>query len=183
MGTESLSFYHPNLLCCLDQMVAAIELSQHLVLSSKTVRPIIPRGARCIGHVKMMWSAVCSQAPHSHFAEEAPTHLCIDEPKRPTPVRRQLSWTGQQMLSRSPVREYVCPPNLYDRPKPNLLKRLGIYCYGCSGKALKVANALLRAGEQQNASSTSSKPCHSSAKHRRSHCKQDERSLPSCCTA
>ena len=93
MGTEGLSFYHPSLLCCLDQMLAVIELSQHLVSSSKTVRLVIPRGARCVGHVKMLWSAVCLLAPHSHFAEEARLHLCMDEPKRPTPVRRRLSLT------------------------------------------------------------------------------------------
>ena len=74
MGTEGLSFYYPNLLCCLDQMLAVIMLSQHLVSLSKTVRPIIPRGARCMGHVKIMWSAVCLLAPHSHFAEVARPH-------------------------------------------------------------------------------------------------------------
>ena len=98
MGTEGLSFYHPNLLCCLDQMLAVMELSQHLVLSSKTVRPINPQGARCMGHVKIMWSAVCSLAPHSHFAEEAGLHLCMDEPKRSTPVRRQLSLTQAVLI-------------------------------------------------------------------------------------
>ena len=91
METEGLSFYHRNLLCYLDQMLAVIESSQHFVSSSKTVRPIIPRGARCVGHVKIMWSAVCSLAPHLHFAEEARPHLCMDEPKRPKPVRRRLS--------------------------------------------------------------------------------------------
>ena len=30
-----------------------------------------------------MWSAVCSLAPRSEFAEEARPHLCVDEPKRP----------------------------------------------------------------------------------------------------
>ena len=92
-GTEGFSFYHPSLLCCLDQMLAVMKLSQHLVSSFKTVRPIIPRGARCVGHVKIMWSAVCSLAPHSHFAEEARPHLCMDEPKSPTPLRWQLSLT------------------------------------------------------------------------------------------
>ena len=52
MGTEGLSFYHPNLLCCLDQMLALTELSQHLVSSSKTVRPIISRGARYVDMLK-----------------------------------------------------------------------------------------------------------------------------------
>ena len=46
-----------------------------------------------MGHVKIMWSAVCSLAPYSHFAEEARPHLCMDEPKRPMPVRRRLSLT------------------------------------------------------------------------------------------
>ena len=53
-GIEGLSFYHPNMLCCIDHMLAVIELSQHLVSSSKTVRPVIPRGARCMGHAKIM---------------------------------------------------------------------------------------------------------------------------------
>ena len=93
IGAEGLSFYHPNLLCCLDQLLAVMELSQHLVLSSKTVRPIIPRSARCMRHVKIMWSAICPLAPHSHFAEGARPHLCMDELKRSTPVRRRLSLT------------------------------------------------------------------------------------------
>ena len=89
MGTEGLSFYHSNLLCFRNQMLAVIELSQHLVLSSKFAIPIIPRVARCVGHVKIMWSAVCLLAPHSHFAEEARPHLCMDEPfiqDQPFPV-------------------------------------------------------------------------------------------------
>ena len=54
MVTEGLFFYHINLLCCLDQMLAVMKLSQHLVSSSKTVRPNTPRGARCMSHVKIM---------------------------------------------------------------------------------------------------------------------------------
>ena len=103
MGTEGLSFYHPNLLCCLDQMLAVIELSQHLVLSSKTVRPIILRGDRCVGYVKIMWFAVCSLEPHSHFAEAARPHLCMEEPKRPTPVPRRLSLTQAVLVKLIPV--------------------------------------------------------------------------------
>ena len=56
MGTKGLSFYHINLLCFLDQMLAVMELNQHLVSSSKTVRPIISGGAQCMAHVKIMWS-------------------------------------------------------------------------------------------------------------------------------
>ena len=91
MAIEDLSFYHPGLLCCLDQVLAVVELSQYLVWSSITVRLIIPRDARCVRHVKIMWSAVCSLARHSHFAEGARPHLCMNELKRPTPVQRRLS--------------------------------------------------------------------------------------------
>ena len=80
MEVKGLSFYHHSLLCCPDQMLAVTKLSKHLVSSFKTVRPIIPRGARCVGHHKIIWSAVCSPAPRSHFAEEARHYLCMDEP-------------------------------------------------------------------------------------------------------
>ena len=66
---------------------------QHRVLSSKTVRPRAPCGARCIGHAIRAWSAVCSTAPHLQFGEGARPHLCIDEWNRSTPVRRRLSIT------------------------------------------------------------------------------------------
>ena len=46
-----------------------------------------------IGHVVRIWSAVCLEAPHSQFGEEATPHLCMDEWNRPTPVRRRLSLT------------------------------------------------------------------------------------------
>ena len=68
-GAEGLSFYYPRLLHCLDQMLAAMLLSQHRVSSSKTVRPRAPCGARCMGHIVSTWSAVCSEAPHSQFGE------------------------------------------------------------------------------------------------------------------
>ena len=92
-GGEGLSVYYPRLLHCLDQMVAVVLLSQHRVSSSKTVRPRAPCGVRCIGHTVRTWSAVCSEAPHSQFGEEARPHLCMDEWNRPTPVRRRLSLT------------------------------------------------------------------------------------------
>ena len=78
-GAEGLSFYYPRLLHCLDQMLAVMLLSQHRVLSSKTVRPRAPCGARCMGHIVSTWSAVCSEAPHSQFGEGARPHLCMDE--------------------------------------------------------------------------------------------------------
>ena len=92
-GAEGLSFYYSRLLHCLDQMLAVMSLSQHRVLSSKTVRPRAPCGARCIGHAVSTWSAVCSEAPHSQFGEGAKPRLCMDEWNRPTPVRRRLSLT------------------------------------------------------------------------------------------
>ena len=49
-GAESLSFYYPRLLYCLNQMLVVMLLSQHRVSSSKTVKPRAPCGARCIGH-------------------------------------------------------------------------------------------------------------------------------------
>ena len=103
VGTEGLSFYHPNLLCCLDQILAVMDLIQDLVSSSKTVRPIILRGARCMGHVKIMQFKVCSLAPHSHFAEEARPHLYMEEPKRPTPVRRLLSLIQAILVKLIPI--------------------------------------------------------------------------------
>ena len=92
-GAEDLSFYYPRLLHCLDQMLAAMSLSQHRVSSSKTVRPRASCGARCVGHAVSTWSAVCSEAPHSQFGERARPHLCMDEWNRPTPVRRRLNLT------------------------------------------------------------------------------------------
>ena len=84
-------------------MLAVMKLRQHLVSSSKTVIPIIARGARCVGHAKIMLSAVCLLAPHSHFAEEAKPHLCIDEPKRPTPVCRRLSLIQAFLVKLIPI--------------------------------------------------------------------------------
>ena len=39
---------------CLGQMLTVRDFSQHLVSSSKTIRPNIPRGARCMRHCEMM---------------------------------------------------------------------------------------------------------------------------------
>ena len=92
-GDESLSFYYPRLLNCLNQMLAVMLLSQHRVSSSKTVRPRAPCGVRCIGHAVSTWSAICSEAPHLQFCKGAKPHLCMDEWNCPTPVRRRLSLT------------------------------------------------------------------------------------------
>ena len=39
---------------CLGQMLTVRDFSQHLVSSSKTIRPNITRGARCMGHCEAM---------------------------------------------------------------------------------------------------------------------------------
>ena len=60
-----LSFYYSRLLYCLDHMLAVMVLSQHRVLSFKTVRLRAPYSVRCMGHVIKTWSDVCSGTPHS----------------------------------------------------------------------------------------------------------------------
>ena len=50
-GFILLPLWPPN---CLGQMLTVRDFSQHLVSSSKTIRPNIPRGARCMGHCEMM---------------------------------------------------------------------------------------------------------------------------------
>ena len=59
-------------------MLAVVVLSQHPVSSSKTVRPVTPRGSQCMGHVKITRSAACLVAPHSQFDEGARPHLYMD---------------------------------------------------------------------------------------------------------
>ena len=88
-GAESLSFYYPRLLHCLNQMLKVVLLSQHRVSLSKTVRPRAPIGARFIGHAVRTWSAVCSEVPHSQFGEGARPYLCMDEWNRPTESPRK----------------------------------------------------------------------------------------------
>ena len=92
-GAGGLSFYYHRPLCCPDQTLAMMLLSQHRVSSSKTVRSRAPRGAPCMGHAIRMWSAVCLEALHSQFAEGARPHLCMDEWNRPTPFLKRLSLT------------------------------------------------------------------------------------------
>ena len=77
----------------LPESDAGSDVIKHRVSSYKTVRPHAPCGVRCIGNAVSIWSAVCSEAPHSQFGEGARPHLCIDEWNRPTPVRRRLSLT------------------------------------------------------------------------------------------
>ena len=50
-------------------------------------------------------NVVCSlfTRPHSHFAEETRPHLCMDEPKRPTPVHRRLRLTQAVLVKLIPI--------------------------------------------------------------------------------
>ena len=50
-GGRGFILLPPCQLCCPDQMLVVMELSQHLVSSSKTVRPIISQDAPCVGQV------------------------------------------------------------------------------------------------------------------------------------
>ena len=59
-----------------------------------------------MGHCEMMWSAVCSLAPHSQFVRGARPHLYMDEQKRPTPERIRLSLT-QAALDRPIPKDVV----------------------------------------------------------------------------
>ena len=88
-------------------MLPVVLLSQHQVSSSKTVRPRAPYGARCIGHAVRTWPAVCLEAPHSQFGEEARPNLCMDEWNCPTPVRRRLSLT--QVARGKPITTGLAP--------------------------------------------------------------------------
>ena len=53
-------------------MLEVIVLSQHQVLSFKTVKPRAPYVSRCIGHANRTWFAVCSMAPHWQFGKGDP---------------------------------------------------------------------------------------------------------------
>jgi len=74
--------------------------SQSIVSSSRAVRPCNPWGGQWIWHWKTTWSTVWSSSPHSQAAEAAIPHLCKQEQKRLTPVRRRLSRT-QAVLGRA----------------------------------------------------------------------------------
>ena len=85
------------------QMLAVMVLSQHRVSTSKTVSPRIPVGARCTRHVRMMCSTVCSAAPHSQSDVGARPHLCINDRKHPTPARKRLSLTHDNLGRPIPI--------------------------------------------------------------------------------
>ena len=56
--------------------------------------------------VEITWLTVCSSASHLQAAEAAVPHLCKQERKRPTPVRRRLRRT-HAVLARAIPRGWV----------------------------------------------------------------------------
>ena len=93
----------------------------HLAKLSYTVsRPRISFGWRYMGQDVIIRSALCSCAPHSQYAMEAMPHLCIDDRKKPTPVRRRLSRTQVGLGSPIPdVRASTSSKNECGREMPS----------------------------------------------------------------
>ena len=67
----------PQVAVLLYQMLAVMLLSQHRILSPKTVIFDAPCDAQCMRHAIRMSSAVCSVTLHSKFDEKARPHLCM----------------------------------------------------------------------------------------------------------
>ena len=89
MGTEGLSFYPPPaVLPRSDAGSDGVKPAPCFVIQNYQTHYFL----RCMDHVKIMWSAACSLVPHLHFAEEARCHLCMDETKRPTPLRKAIEF-------------------------------------------------------------------------------------------
>ena len=91
LGPKVYSLLHQA--AVLPKSNAGNELSQHQILSSKTVRPCAPCGVLCMDHAIKTGSEVCSGAPHSQFVERTRSHLCMDKRNCPISVCCQLSLT------------------------------------------------------------------------------------------
>ena len=95
-----------------------------------------------MGHVKIMWSVVCSPAPHLHFAEEARPHLCMDERKRPTPACKQMSLTQAVLVKLIPIDLVrTANPRNVDTERCHTF---GVLCVLCQVRPLGNANTQLR---------------------------------------
>ena len=94
-GAEGLSFYYPQAAVVpeSDAGSGVIKPASSFVIQNRQTSCSMWCPMYCIGHAVITWSAVCSEAPHSQFSEEARPHLCMDEWNRPTPVCRRLSLT------------------------------------------------------------------------------------------
>ena len=82
-------------------------LSHHQVLSSKTARPRVRCGARCIGHAVRTWSVVCSAVSHLQLGEGARPHLWMNKWNLATPVLKRLSLT--QAARHKPIQTGLAP--------------------------------------------------------------------------
>ena len=82
-------------------MAGHVSPCQALFHSEQTSNPIwmAVYGTGCCNMV--IWFAVCSSAPRSQDTVEVMPHLCIDDRKRSTPVRRRFSRT--QVGLESPI--------------------------------------------------------------------------------
>ena len=101
-------------------MLAVMLLSQHRVLSSKTIRLNALCGAQCIGHAVRTWSAVCSEVPHLQFSEGARPHCKEQQMELPNTspqvVEPNSSCSGYAHPSRpgtSPGRKSTEPGSIF----------------------------------------------------------------------
>lgn len=72
-------------------LVRYCDIIEYFSSSSKIVRPMIPRDARCAKHCEIMWSAVCTVALYSQLGKEARPYLYLEEQKPPIPGSKRLS--------------------------------------------------------------------------------------------
>ena len=102
----------------------------HLAKLSYTVsRPRISFGWRYMGQDVIIRSALCSCAPHSQYAMEAMPHLCIDDRKKPTPVRRRLSRT--QVGLGSPIPDVRASTVHHQKMNADVKRPPATQCFTC----------------------------------------------------
>ena len=77
-------------LAALDLRAGVEQPFNYSISSPRTARPRSSWGGRWIGQ-RTTRSTVCSSAPHSQAAEEDIRHLCKQQRKSPTPMRRRLN--------------------------------------------------------------------------------------------
>ena len=82
---------------------SSVSRSQVLVALSTSISPISTVVGLNIWQSLMMWSAVCSGAPHSQLALSARPHARVDDLNWPTPVRKRFSIVHCRRGSSLPV--------------------------------------------------------------------------------
>ena len=126
-----------------------------------------------------MWSAVCSLAPYSQFAEETRPTLCMDKPKRPTSVRRLWSNSFQQVLCLL-LLQLACQIETVSAKMEGCLS-VPMFILGSliskrpfQDEAMHVDQAGLLKAHRHHVMKAHNSP----TKYQRPHCKQNERSSP-----